>query len=255
MKEFIMANWVNMALVIVGLSAIVIYILQERRKKIDAASLIILQIDDLQERLQEVSAYVIDRQLNATAFYESLPLMEENYWIKYKHYFVKEMDATSFASLNKFYNYVSVIQEQQTLMKNLQKNSFFTTQSALTSIEAQFLVTDLNNSITGDSAQQVVSSLINTIPQNATEGDRNTIAEYLRKMVSSNSFVDANQLIALFAQHKSRIVDAVNRSGFTLYIPEQIRLSLEKILKEYSLLTVIGSEGYLLLKKFSQKKV
>jgi len=255
MKSFISSNWVNLLLIIVGLSAIVIYILQERRKIIDAASLIVLQIDDLQVRLQEIASYVIDRQLNATAFYESLPLIEDNYWSQYKHLFVRKMDATSFSSLNRLYNYVSVIQEQQALMKNLQKNSFNATQTALTNIEEHFLTLDLSNSLNGASLQQFISSMINTIPQNISEEDKRVISQYLQQVMCNNPNSNSEELITKFAQQKSRIVEVVSKNGFTPYIPEQIRLSLEKVLKEYSLLNVIGSEGYQLLKKVSKKKV
>ena len=86
MLNFFVANWSQILLITVGASAVVIYLLQERRKKIDAASLVILQIDQLCERLQEISTFIIGGQLNATAFYESLPLMEENYWSQFEHF-------------------------------------------------------------------------------------------------------------------------------------------------------------------------
>ena len=113
MLEFIKDNWANILLIIVGSFALATYILQERKKKIDAASLIVLQIDEFQERLREISTFIVDGQLNETAFYESLPLMDTDYWNKYKHYFVRKMDATSYTALNQLYEYVSEIQEQQ----------------------------------------------------------------------------------------------------------------------------------------------
>ena len=77
MVKFISENWANILLIIVGSFALATYILQERKKKIDAASLIVLQIDEFQERLREISTFIVDGQLNETAFYESLPLMEQ----------------------------------------------------------------------------------------------------------------------------------------------------------------------------------
>lgn len=78
MVKFISENWANILLIIVGSFALATYILQERKKKIDAASLIVLQIDEFQERLREISTFIVDGQLNETAFYESLPLI----WIR-----------------------------------------------------------------------------------------------------------------------------------------------------------------------------
>lgn len=227
MISFIAKNWVNMLLVIVGTLAFVIYKLQERRKKIDAASLIILQIDEIQENLREISTYIVDGKLNETAFYESLPLMEENYWGKYKHYFVSKMDATSYGSFNKLYNYVAGIQEQQLLLKNLQKNDFYLTQSILKYMEVQFINNALNNQIVG-----------NTSP--------------FQQSIYQN--FDYNQFLNNYRQQDELFKNIINNNAFTLYFPVQIKISLDKILKECSILEITGTEGYQMLKKISKKK-
>ena len=48
---FIVENWVDLALIIVGASAFITYFLQGRREKIDAASVLVLQIDELLENI------------------------------------------------------------------------------------------------------------------------------------------------------------------------------------------------------------
>ena len=224
--DFIAKNWVNMCLVLVGSFALVIYILQERRKKIDAASLIVLQIDEVQEKLREISTYIVDGKLNETAFYESLPLIEENYWSKYKHYFVKKMDAMSYGSMNQLYDYVLGIQEQQQLMKILQKNAFVLVQSILANLEAQLINFGLNNSY-------------GSIPM---------------AQIWQNPSFDLNQFLNMYWQQDEKIKAIINKGVLTPYIPVQIKISLEKILKEYSMLEIVGTEGYQMLKKFSKKK-
>ncbi len=211
-----------MLLVIVGTFALIVYKLQERRKRIDAASLIILQIDEVQEKLREISTYIVDGKLNETAFYESLPLMEENYWDKYKHYFVRDMDATSYSSLNLLYNYVSGIQEQQLLMKSFQKNNFYLTQTILANMEAQFINNGLNN---------------------------------LFQQTTWNPNFDFNQFWNIYKQQDEQLKYIINNGAFTPYIPAQIRVSLDKILKEYSMLKILGTEGYQMLKEISKKKL
>ncbi len=211
-----------MLLVIVGTFALIVYKLQERRKRIDAASLIILQIDEVQEKLREISTYIVDGKLNETAFYESLPLMEENYWDKYKHYFVRDMDATSYSSLNLLYNYVSGIQEQQLLMKSFQKNNFCLTQTILANMEAQFINNGLNN---------------------------------LFQQTTWNPNFDFNQFWNIYKQQDEQLKYIINNGAFTPYIPAQIRVSLDKILKEYSMLKILGTEGYQMLKEISKKKL
>lgn len=224
--DFITKNWVNMCLVLVGSFALVIYILQERRKRIDAASLIVLQIDEVQEKLREISTYIVDGKLNETAFYESLPLIEENYWSKYKHYFVKKMDAMSYGSMNQLYDYVLGIQEQQQLMKILQKNAFVLVQSILANLEAQLINFGLNN-------------LYGSIPM---------------AQIWQNPSFDLNQFLNMYWQQDEKIKAIINKGVLTPYIPVQIKISLEKILKEYSMLEIVGTEGYQMLKKFSKKK-
>ena len=120
--EFISKNWLgisNFLIIIVGLSAVWIYKAQEKSKIQDAASLIVLQIDELQIRMQEIQSYITEQGLNFSAFYESLLLIDTNYWSKYKHLFVRKMDNKSYNNLNKFYQYILCIQEQQDLLRNL----------------------------------------------------------------------------------------------------------------------------------------
>jgi hypothetical protein len=120
--DFISKNWLgisNFLIIIVGLSAVWIYKAQEKSKIQDAASLIVLQIDELQIRMQEIQSYITEQGLNFSAFYESLLLIDTNYWSKYKHLFVRKMDNKSYNNLNKFYQYILCIQEQQDLLRNL----------------------------------------------------------------------------------------------------------------------------------------
>ena len=155
MIHFIVKNLVDILLVIVGTFAFITYLLQEHRKKIDAASLIVLQINEMQENLRKISTYIVEGQINETAFYESLLLMEENYWNKYKHYFVRNMDSVSYNSFNELYTYVIVVQEQLSLMKDLQKNNFHLIQTSLMHTEMQFINNYLNNLFQQDITQNL----------------------------------------------------------------------------------------------------
>lgn len=132
--KFISENWINLLLVVVGSFALVTYILQMRKKEIEAASLIVLQIDDLEKRLREFSSYIVEKRVDFTAFYESIPLMGENYWDKYKHYFIRKMDYKSFSNINLFFDLASEILEQQLVLKKMQKDSFSSTQNLLLKI-------------------------------------------------------------------------------------------------------------------------
>ena len=75
MLGFIATNWVNMLLVIVGLSAFVIYFWQKRDKKRTAATLVKGQIDLIEERVRSLKN---DHQLGNIAVYHSKTILQEN---------------------------------------------------------------------------------------------------------------------------------------------------------------------------------
>ena len=54
MWGFIKENWSNIFLIIVTASALLVYLLQERRKITEAAALIKMQIDELQNGIAEI---------------------------------------------------------------------------------------------------------------------------------------------------------------------------------------------------------
>lgn len=83
-------NTKNIWPLFVGCIAFLVYILQERRKVSEAASLIVLQIEDLKGQIKKINSYIIDKKLNDAAFYESQILFQKDYWNEYKHYFVKK---------------------------------------------------------------------------------------------------------------------------------------------------------------------
>lgn len=254
MLDFIKDSWMDISLIIVSSFALATYILQERKKKIDAASLIILQIDEFQERLREISTFIVDEKLNGTAFYESLPLMDTDYWNKYKHYFVRKMDATSYTALNRLYEYVSEIQEQQMLMKSFQKNSFQITQNVLANIESGFIVRDFDSVCAEIMAQNIISDTEKMSSQGNSEEDQKAVNEKTQQIANNNPNFDMNRFWSLYNQHKNWTEYFINQDALTPYTPVQIRISLEKMLKKYSMLEISGTDGYQMLKKMSKRK-
>lgn len=101
MLNFISTNWVNMLLVIVGLSAFVIYFWQKRDKKRTAATLVKGQIDLIEERVRSLKN---DHQLGNIAVYHSKIILQENLWEKYKHLLIKNLQKTDAAIIQKFFD-------------------------------------------------------------------------------------------------------------------------------------------------------
>lgn len=180
--------------------------------------------------------------------------MNTDYWNQYKHYFVRKMDAISYMALNQLYEYVSEVQEQQLLMKGLQKNSFYITQNVLANIESQFIIADLNNACTGATTPDIVSAMRNMIPQNVSKKDRKTLNMMVQQVMAQNPNFDSNQFWGLYQQQKGRLESVINQKALTTYIPVQIRISLEKMQRKCSMLEVTGTDGYQMLKKISKRK-
>lgn len=254
--QFVSGNLLDILLVVVGASAFAVYKLQERRKISDAASLTVLQVNDLQKRLREIQSYIVNGVLNDTAFYESQIIFTENYWDKYKHYFVRKMDSESFHLFNDFYACASEVLEQQQLMKNLQKNSFFVIQNILAQMEASYVQAGLQNcSANPVNTNMLVQGLSQSIPQNLTSEQKTAVENMIKQLGTSNANIDLTAFWNFYRLNQSNIQAVINQNGFINYIPAQIRISLEKALKKYVSLQIIGSDGYKKLKKIANRKI
>lgn len=240
--KFIVENWVNLLLVIVTSFALVVYILQERKKATEAASLIKLQIDELQKGIGEIDSFIVNDQLNATAFYESQLLLDENYWNKYKHYFVRKMDSKDFESISKLYEYASEIQEQQILMKNLQKSFFGVSQQTIAMLEMNEIMKQLNTINNSQILEIIKSKLLEEL---TGEKEKETIC---------NVFTNYGSGVNNINNNKQQIISLVNQNYLTQYCPLQIKITLEKYIKKYSLLEIDGTDGYKMLKKTSKRR-
>lgn len=137
---------------------------------------------------------------------------------------------------------------------NLQKNSFQITQNVLANIESHFIVADLNNACTGVTAQNITSAMGNMIPQGVSEADRNTLNAMVQQIAAQNPNFDMNRFWSLYNQQRNWTKSIINQGALTSYTPVQIRISLEKMLKKYSMLEISGTEGYQMLKKASKQK-
>lgn len=253
--DFLSKNWVNLLLIVVGAFALLIYILQERRKITEAASLVILQMDELQERIKEIQSYIANGQLNETAFYESRTLFVDDYWNRYKHYFVRKMDNKSYRTINTLYDCATEIQDQQQLMKHMQKNLFFLTQQVLANLETTYIISELNNSMQFPvDLQQIVKALTQTMPQNLEPTQKEAFENLLHQVSNSNKNIDFTTFWNNYNRDRSNIFKVINQNGLTTYTPLQIRLSLEKAINQYALLEVTGCDGYKLLKKVSGRR-
>lgn len=88
---------------------------------------------------------IINNKLDAVSIYETLDILEENQWNKYKHFFVSDIDLNSLRIIDNFYAGVSLIREQLVLSKKLQQQSFFNNQQFLGQDCNMYLIHALDN--------------------------------------------------------------------------------------------------------------
>lgn len=249
MLEFLGENWVNLLLIIVGTFALVVYMLEERKKISEAASLIKLQIDEIREGISEIRSYIVNGQLNETAFYESQLLFTENYWNKYKHYFVKKMTTKDFTTISRLYEYASEIQEQQLLMKNLQKNFFFVKQQVISNLETGEIMKQLtiqNNVCLQD---DFIHILLEKISADTNDEFIQKSTKILDNLISNNFNFQPNNIV----NNKQKIIFSINQYDLTCYCPMQIKISLENYINKYLLLEIEGTDGYKKIKRISER--
>ncbi|MBQ3490820.1 MAG: hypothetical protein IJA86_09545 [Clostridia bacterium] len=251
---FITEHWLDLLLAIGGLSAFFIYISQEKRKVSDAASLIILQVEDLQKRISEIGSFIVNGNIDCGAFYESQPIFKTNYWNEYKHYFVKEMDAFSFNTFDDFFNSASQILEQQQLMKDLQKQNFFLIQQTLMQMESNAIVKSLDIAEQNPvDITQLAKVAENAPPDNIPPEQKEALKNMMMQIVFSNVHANMNVALDVFGKRKNDIHTLINQKILTPYIPDQIRISIENALKKHHSISIIGCEGYRKLKKIGNR--
>lgn len=99
--SFISENWLNILLVIVGLSAFGVYFAQKRDQRKSAATLLKSQIDAIEK---SVAILRNDHDLGNISVYQLNVLINENMWEKYRHLFVKRMTRSETDTIQEFYD-------------------------------------------------------------------------------------------------------------------------------------------------------
>ena len=101
MIEYLSANWINILLVLVGLSAFGVYFTQKRDHRRSAATLIKEQIDSIEK---SISLLRNDKDLGNVSIYRINPIMRENLWEKYRHLFVRTLSSSEMNLVQEFYD-------------------------------------------------------------------------------------------------------------------------------------------------------
>ena len=256
MKEilhFFTGNWSNILMIGVGTLALVVYKLQKRSEKRNAAILVISQINELKEKIGKIVEIISNNQLNATGIYETLDILDDNQWNKYKHLFAGNIDSNSIRIINDFYEGVSLIREQLVLAKKLQQQSFFNNQQMLTNNCNYFLMQEYENNtkLLSSNYKDLLES-IPTTNENEEKLKKASIQIFDTQFSVNNS---KSQILNRYFQKANDIKALFGTDGlFISYLPEQIHVTIEKELDKLAHIEIIGCLGYRKLKKISKIK-
>lgn len=58
----------------------------------------------------------------------------------------------------------------------------------------------------------------------------------------------------IYRTQQNKLKNIIDQNALIPYIPLQIRLTFEKMLKKYSMLEITGTDGYKMLKKISKRR-
>ena len=114
-------DWADVFLIAVGLSAMIVYIFQKRDKKRSAATLILGQIDSIEEKIGILKN---GHQLNNVVVYHSKTIISENTWEKYKHLFAKELSQSEHRMIQNFFDTAEQLERTRADIVMVNKNAW-----------------------------------------------------------------------------------------------------------------------------------
>lgn len=119
--NFLKNNWLNILLVLVGLSAFVIYFFQKRDEVRTAATLLKSQIDGIEKAVMSLKN---DHRLGNPSIYNSGKIMNDNLWERYKHLFVKKLSQSENEIIQRFFDKAEHIERSRVNITNSMMSSW-----------------------------------------------------------------------------------------------------------------------------------
>lgn len=175
--------------------------------------------------MAELFSLLMNQNLNSVAVYETLPLIDTNYWELNKHLFVSDIVYDSIETIDKFYKYVVLIQEQQILIKQQQKQHLLQTQKNLGNAEYKLLTETFDTVI----APSINSASSNELPK-----------------------FDENLFWKTYNIKQSLFKNIISNGCFTEYVSKQTSLTASTIFTSYALLEITGCQGYRKLREIAK---
>ena len=119
--NFLQNNWLDILLVLVGLSAFITYFFQKNNEKRTAATLLKSQIEGIEKAVMSLKN---DHKLGNPSIYNSGIIMNENLWEKHKHLFVKKLSRSENDIIQRFFDNAEHIERSRANITNSMMSSW-----------------------------------------------------------------------------------------------------------------------------------
>lgn len=101
----------TITILVVGLFVFIIYKINIRDEKSRAATILIMEIREIERTLKKLLEVV-----SSGNYYSSAPIIKENSWEKYKFIFIKYLDQDEYSLISEFYSTVCRIEEERLIL-------------------------------------------------------------------------------------------------------------------------------------------
>lgn len=108
--DYLINNWINLALVVVGASAFITYLLQNRNEKKSAATKVLLQIDQIEKTVMALKS---KRQIDNIAVYKTPVILEHSSWEEYGYQFYGKMGRDDIKLIDDFFSCAAELEKSR----------------------------------------------------------------------------------------------------------------------------------------------
>lgn len=244
---------INILLVVGGFAGFAVYFWQNKSREREAAALIVTQIEDVKDKILLINNISKDNMINEKAIYETLDIITDNQWEKYRHFFIRKIDAHSFKTISKFYECALSIREQLIFAKQLQHQQYFNLQGLLNTDSNSVLIETMNSALLNTNMLKLRDEILNKEVKNDEEEKTKRIyAGIVDELIQANPNFDLNNFWKSFNMKNNLLKEVFNKSPFITYIPLQVSHTLNEQLNNINAIEVIGCDGYRKLKKIAK---
>lgn len=249
MFETIISFFIKGLTGLAGFCAIAIYLFQKRDARANAAIMVIQQIDLINQEMINIRSKINDQSPSFTYLYELPPLMQINYWEKYKHLFIKYLSSKQIAEIDNFYRSASVIVEQQTFIKEM-------THSYYEEVQRNTLEFSIHNAKLEYSEAMGSRQIFQLIDQMTATGqitqDQASLMKQIAGIYSISSINDINNIVNTISNKHQTVSQVIDQAlygqrvslFYEQYMPMQVNNFLIKALDTTTQLSITKSRGY-----------